>query len=109
MPLWADPYYPFAINNKMASKPIVVDVTRSAQNFDSEIAGLADIITDFRDRDVEQICDLGAGKLRNTLFLLREGFTVCAVEHDLTFQRPQGHERLAKAKRFTRFSYVTPS
>jgi len=108
MPLWADPYYAFPTINKVKNQPVVVDVTSSAGNFPNEIAGLADVITDFREANVTRVCELGAGKLRNTLYLLREKFTVTAVEHAQVFDRTQGKERLATAKRFKHFTHHTP-
>jgi 2-polyprenyl-3-methyl-5-hydroxy-6-metoxy-1,4-benzoquinol methylase len=109
MSLWSDPYYKFSNANKLRSEPITVDVTSSAGNFPDEIAGLADIITEFKDAGVTHICEVGAGKLRNTLFLLREKFAVTAVEHPQVFDRPQGKERFGRAKKYKRFVYRTPA
>lgn len=108
MALWESPYYPFPTLNKITGKPILIDVTASCRHFENEIAGLSDVLTDFKDRNVATICEVGAGKLRNALFLLRQRFAVCAVEHAETFQRPQGKTRLAAARRFKKFTIQIP-
>jgi 2-polyprenyl-3-methyl-5-hydroxy-6-metoxy-1,4-benzoquinol methylase len=109
MALWTDSYYPFTIINKTTGAPIRIDVTKSARFFHGEIDGLADVTSDFHERGIDAICDFGAGKLRNALFLLQESFSICAVEHPLMFERPEGKEKLKAARRFKRFQLRTPA
>ncbi len=54
------------------------------------------------------VLDFGAGKLRNTLFLLtrRKGFKVWAVEFKDCFQTPAGQERHTQASRYRDFFFL---
>lgn len=55
-----------------------------------------------------KILDVGAAKLRNTLYLLREGFVVYAVEfEELPKRMPQAKENWERAKDFDNFRRVT--
>jgi len=76
--IWRTPYYRF----RLPKRRITVDVTRSAPNFTNPIDGLRDVAAEFRSRGFTRILDFGAGKLRNSLFLLRSRypFKVFAVE-----------------------------
>jgi hypothetical protein len=55
-----------------------------------------------------KVLDFGAGKLRNTIFLLskRVGFRVWAVEYKDCFQTPAGQERQSQANRYKDFFFL---
>ena len=99
---WKDPYYHYTL----PKRKITVDVTGSAPNFEKRVPGLPDVVAEFRDRDVSTILDFGAGNLRNTLYLLNEGFKVWAVEFKETFERPLGQKRLKEAQKHDDFFFV---
>lgn len=99
---WKDPYYHYIL----PKRKITIDVTGSAPNFEKRVAGLPDVVAEFRGRDVSTILDFGAGNLRNTLYLLNEGFKVWAVEFKETFERPLGQKRLKEAQKHDDFFFV---
>jgi hypothetical protein len=62
------------------------------------------IIKFFKRKNVETVLDFGAGSLRHTFPLLRNGFKVCAVEFKEQFQRPHCKKALRRAGRSANFS-----
>ncbi len=101
---WEDPYYDFEV----ARRKFRVDLTQSAPNFDVPIDCLTDVAAEFRDRGVQKILDFGAGKLRNTLYLLRRrwNFKVWAVEFKECYETPFAKRQLQAAKRFRDFFFL---
>jgi SAM-dependent methyltransferase len=93
--LWETPYYKY----KLAKRKIVVDVTASIPAFEVEIDGLSDVVAEFRRRNFTKILDFGAGKLRNSFYLLRRDFKVWAVEFKEAFDTPVAKRRLARAQK----------
>ena len=96
-------------------KQIVIDVTRSAPSFAAPgIALTGALEMTLAAAGVgpqDTILDFGAGKLRNTLYLLQRGYRVCAVEyaHQFTHSKP-ARENLARAEaefgdRFSKLIY----
>jgi SAM-dependent methyltransferase len=114
--MFESPIYPF--NQPLRTDPdgtkvyreIVIDVTRSAPSFDSpgKTLGktLRKVLSDVELAKVGEILDFGAGKLRNTLYLLERGHRVCAVEYERLFQESdQAIEAERRARRYrSRFS-----
>jgi hypothetical protein len=119
--MWETPIYRFnqeagaGREGNLVYKQIVIDVTRSAPSFATPGIALggalkkAVAVTGVGPKD--SILDFGAGKLRNTIFLLEKGYRVCAVEFAKQFESSQpARENLALAEskfadRFSRLVY----
>jgi 2-polyprenyl-3-methyl-5-hydroxy-6-metoxy-1,4-benzoquinol methylase len=91
---WDDPYFRYRI----PKREIIVDVTASIPNFENEVDALGDVVAEFQRRKYNKICDFGAGKLRNTLFLLKKKFRVWAVEFEEAFDTPAAQKMRKKAR-----------
>ena len=98
---WESPLYEFQLTNRK----VVVNVTRSCPSFSVPTPGVSDIAAELRKEGRRRVLDFGAGKLRNTLFLLKlkAGFKVWAVEYKDCFETPAGEERLEKAQNYKGF------
>jgi hypothetical protein len=94
---WTTPLYTFAA----ARRKIVVNVTRSVPNFRVPTPGFADIVAHLQGNGMTRILDFGAGKLRNSEYMLslKAGFRVWAVEYQEVFVKPDGAARLAEIQR----------
>lgn len=107
--MWESPIYKFNqeagtdADGNLVYKQVVIDVTRSAPSFDTPKEVLAAAldeavrVTGVGPEDI--ILDFGAGKLRNTIYLLEKGYRVCAVEFAQLFeqrQRPAGRKDIAR-------------
>lgn len=99
---WKQPYYHLTA---LSGKRVTIDVTTSVS------AGLkANSIVErelprfLAKRGIERIVDFGAGALRHTIPLLREGFDVCAVEFNEVFARPACAKARKQAERHANFS-----
>jgi hypothetical protein len=84
-------------------KQIVIDVTRSAPSFATPgkalTSALGKTLATAGVEPGDTILDFGAGKLRNTLYLLERGYRVCAVEFANQFTQSQpARENLARAQ-----------
>jgi SAM-dependent methyltransferase len=93
--LWEFPYYKY----QLGRRTVIVDVTASVPNFESEIDGLSDVAAEFQRRGFTNVLDFGAGKLRNAFYLNRKGFKVFAVEFKEAYDTPVAKKRLAKAEK----------
>src|SRR6266550_7298917 len=114
--MWESPVYP--LNEFVGTDPtgrriyreVVIDVTRSAPPFSSPGKTLATALRQVLSKaelpKTGVILDFGAGKLRNALHLLKEGFSVCGVEYEQLFaDSPQAGDALNQAAKYTkRFS-----
>ena len=99
--MWESPIYRFEEEitdkkGKIVKKPFYINVTYSAprnlHDPGKALKGVFNKITaDFNPKDID-ILDIGAAKLRNTLWLLEKGFNVWAVEF------PELKDRLKDAK-----------
>ncbi len=111
--MWESPIYRFNVaagidrDGKQLYKQVVVDVTRSAPSFDSPGKTLAKALqqalalSGVRKNNV--ILDVGAGKLRNAIHLLNQGYRVCAVEYEQLFSDSKpAQTALARCERATR-------
>lgn len=120
--MWKDPIYRFRIPHGMKDgdqllKEVVMDVTLSAPNFPEPgklleqdvFTPLFDYLSEKTGKRSLLILDVGAGKLRNTLYLLEKGHSVCAVEYEkLKKESAQLQKNLEKARRFKkRFKRLT--
>ena len=98
--MWENPIYTFeeevTEKGKITKKPFYVNVTYSApRNLDDPgkaLKGVFNKITEGLKPKETHILDIGAAKLRNTLWLLEKGFHVWAVEF------PELRDRLEDAK-----------
>lgn len=102
---WEFPLYPFGL----PSRKILVNVTRSCPSFSDPAPGIPDVAAELRKKGMTRVLDFGAGKLRNSLFLLSQkkwGFSVWAVEFNDCFQTPAGQERRAEAERRKGFFFL---
>jgi SAM-dependent methyltransferase len=112
--MWDSPIYRFnrpagTLRGKQRYENIVIDVTRSAPPFSAPgktLTGvLAKAIKTARLAKENAVLDFGAGKLRNALHLLKQGYGVCAVEYEKLFhESPQAASARTAAERYrTRF------
>ncbi len=105
MPTWETSLYKFTL----ARRQIIVDVTWSCPNFAVPTPGIPDLVSELRQSGRKRILDFGAGRLRNSLYLLsqRADFQVTAVEFEKCFQTPLGQKRLAEAGTYPSFFFKT--
>lgn len=105
---WDSPIYQLRIPKRR----LTVKVTLSAPNFPGPLRALSDLSPAFREHGVKSILDFGAGKLRNTLSLLRQanGFKLTAVEYAECLNKSEwAKARLADAQSFGQsFHFQTP-
>jgi SAM-dependent methyltransferase len=102
---WKSPLYEITL----ASRKIIVNVSRSCPNFPVPTPGIPDIATALKASGRLRVLDFGAGKLRNTLFLLskRVGFRITSVEFQECLKTPEGKRRLGRAQKFEQFFLKT--
>jgi len=91
---WDNPYYKY----KLARREIIIDVTGSIPRFEGEVDGLGDVVAEFRKRGFKKICDFGAGKFRNSLYLLKNKYKVWAVEFKEAFETPHAQKMKKRAE-----------
>lgn len=105
--MWESPIYKFKTEIKGETKEIYVDVTGSAPRFNvpgMQLTGAFDVLLKGLDPYKTKILDFGAAKLRNTIHLLKKGFTVYACEFDDLFKRSkQANEFYEEAKKYNNF------
>jgi SAM-dependent methyltransferase len=90
--IWKTPVYNFIIPDRVEDtgkrryKEIWIDVTDSVPPFDSPKDTLSSVFDQVIDRLPKKstILDFGAGKLRNTIYFLKKGYNVRAVEFQKT-------------------------
>ena len=115
--MWESPIYKFQeekIDKKgrIIQKPFYINVTYSApRNLEDPgkaLKGVFDRITTGLKAEKINILDVGAAKLRNTLWLLSKGFNVWAVEFpELRDRLPDAKEKWELAETFNNFHNVT--
>jgi hypothetical protein len=107
--MWESPVYKFERKIRENGKlhNLVVDVTNSAPTFDEpgkQLEGVFDALTDGKTPEKTKILDVGAAKLRNTLYLLDKGFVLYAVEfEELAKRMPQAKTNWARAEDYPNF------
>jgi hypothetical protein len=118
--VWEKPFYPFRIpagrdkNGQQLLKEVWIDVTLSAPPFatpkDTLSRVLKDILGKFPNIHEIKVLDLGAGKLRNTLFLLEmDCKEVVAVDYAQQRTTKYGMAMYGRAQKYPGFkSYEFP-
>ncbi|MFH1592727.1 MAG: class I SAM-dependent methyltransferase [Candidatus Woesearchaeota archaeon] len=105
--MWETPIYKFTGEIKGEKQQIFIDVTGSAPNFSKpgkQLEGVFDSILKGLDPKKTKILDFGAAKLRNTLYLLKKGFTVYSCDFNDLFKRSnQANNYFNKAEKFPNF------
>jgi hypothetical protein len=70
-------------------KEVAIDVTTAAPSFNDPGVRLGgtfeELFNYFGKKKINKVLDFGAAKLRNTIYLLEKGYTVCAVEFEKLF------------------------
>ncbi|MBU0459812.1 MAG: class I SAM-dependent methyltransferase [Nanoarchaeota archaeon] len=115
--MWESPIYKFEEEvtdekGKIVKKPFHINVTYSApRNLDDPMKALKGVfnkITNGLDPKKTHILDVGAAKLRNTLWLLEKGFNVWAVEFpELKKRLKDAEEKWKRAETYKNFHKVT--
>lgn len=115
--MWESPIYRFEEETtdktgKIIKKPFFINVTYSApRNLDDPgkaLIGVFDRITQNLKANETKILDVGAAKLRNTLWLLQKGFNVWAVEFpELKDRLPDAKRKWELANQYQNFHNVT--
>lgn len=115
--MWESPIYTFEVDlsqrdGKAGKGNIVIDVTDSAPTMDypgKYLEGVFNILLRDRDPASTSILDFGAGKMRNTLYLLEQGYQVYASEFpELPRRKKQAKEswdRLAQYPNFRKLVF----
>jgi len=105
--IWQSPFYQFIIPNKQNAKKypykqIIIDVTDSAPPFPDPKETLASVLDEVvRYAKDKPIIDFGAGKLRNTIYLLKKRKTVCPIEFEqIHTKTKQGKEMYEEAQNY---------
>ncbi|MFA5333984.1 MAG: hypothetical protein WC376_05825 [Candidatus Nanoarchaeia archaeon] len=113
--MWESPIYKFeeetTERGRIVKRPFSINVTYSApRNLDDPkkaLIGVFNKITNNLDPKKTNILDIGAAKLRNTLWLLQKGFNVWAVEFpELKERLPDAKEKWELASTFPNFHSV---
>lgn len=114
--MWESSIYRFeeeiSQGGKIKKVPFLIDVTYSAPRnlFDpgKALIGVFNKITTGKDPEKISILDFGAGKMRNTLWLLQKGFQVWTVEfEELKKRLPDAAKKWKEAEDYSNFNKVT--
>lgn len=116
--LWESPIYKFeeekydSKKGKIVKRPFHINVTYSPpRNLDDPgkaLIGVFNKITEDLDPNTTKILDVGAGRLRNTLWLLEKGFQVWVVEFEESRDRLSNvKEKWERADSYPNFHKVT--
>lgn len=108
--IWINSIYKFIIehgwdeNEERIYKEIFIDVTDSVPSFDSPMETLGAVLDKTMNEFEKKqplILDFGAGKLRNTLYLLQKGYPVYAVEYEkVSKNSDKAKEMYSKAQKY---------
>ena len=105
--MWESPIYKFKTDVNGKQKEIFIDVTGSAPNFSvpgKQLEGTFKALLEGLDPAKTKILDFGGAKLRNSLYLLEQGYTVYACEFDDLFKRSkQANDYLKRAEQYPNF------
>ena len=114
--MWESPIYNFErkredeSTGEIKKEIFTIDVTGSAPMMEipgGQLEAVFNKITEGKNPGKIKILDFGAAKLRNTLFLLKKGFQVYAVEFKSVYNRPQGKRFLELCEKYNNFHKVT--
>jgi SAM-dependent methyltransferase len=105
--MWTSPIYKFVNpsgldnNDEQTYKEITIDVTYSAPSFDIPSDALMHVLNQAIALLPKEplILDFGAGKLRNTLYILQKGHQVCAVEFEKISQSTEHAKKMYEKAR----------
>ena len=105
--MWESPIYKFKTEIEGKKTEILIDVTGSAPNFTEpmkQLEGTFEVLLKGLEPSKTKILDFGGAKLRNTLYLLKKGFTVYSCEFEDLFKRSkQAHDFLEECKKYSNF------
>jgi len=108
--MWESPIYKFKGEISGKTQDIFIDVTGSAPNFKvpgTQLEGTFKSLLKDLDPSNTKILDFGGAKLRNTLYLLKQGYTVYSCEFEDLFKRSaQAEELLKEAEKFPNFKQL---
>lgn len=114
--MWETPYYRFKKKvyidkKKLKRSDLIIDVTGSAPTMDTpgeQLESVFATLTEGKSPKRTKILDVGAAKLRNTLYLLKKGFQVYAVEFkELIKRMPQTKNMWDEAEKYPNFNKIT--
>jgi hypothetical protein len=115
--MWESPIYRFEVestnkNGKIIKKACHINVTYSAprnlKDPGKALIGIFSRMTQGYDPEKTNILDIGAAKLRNTLWLLQKGFNVWAVEFpELKERLPDAEAKWSEAEGYRNFHKIT--
>lgn len=98
--MWQEPYYECPVGESI----FTVDVTKSSPSRLKAIRIMDELIVDLNNMKAKRILDFGAGKLRNTIPLLKEGFQVYACEYQRQFEHySKSIEMLEATRKYRNF------
>lgn len=110
--MWESPIYKVIAKINDKDEDIFIDVTGSAPNFREpmkQLEGTFGVLLNDLEPKKTKILDFGAAKLRNTLYLLKKGFTVYSCEFkdllDRSQQAKEFYEECEKYKNFKRLVF----
>jgi hypothetical protein len=107
--MWESPIYKFK-DEIDQTKEYLIDVTGSAPSFSvpgKQLEKTFDLFFAGLNPSETTVLDFGAAKLRNSIFLLEKGFSVCACEFKDLFQRTrQSNDFLIRAQEFDNFKQL---
>jgi hypothetical protein len=105
--MWETPIYKFKIDLNGKKEQIYIDVTGSAPNFSvpgKQLESTFDELLKGLNPNNTKILDFGSAKLRNTLYLLKKGYTVYSCEFEDLFNRSkQANDFLGECKKYQTF------
>jgi len=105
--LWKTPIYPFEVVIDGKKEKLLIDVTGSAPNFKEpgkQLEGTFKVLLKDLEPSETKILDFGAAKLRNTIYLLKQGYQVYSCEFNDLFRRSkQANDFLKEAMKYPNF------
>lgn len=98
---WESPLYKFRVpvnEQSVNLKEIFIDVTGSAPPFEEVLDTMKNVFDELlrsqEGKKIESVLDFGAAKLRNSLFFLKKGKKVTAVEFEELFTKSSQAQRI---------------
>ncbi len=108
--MWKSPIYKFEVPINGQETEILIDVTGSAPVFSEpgkQLINAFNILLEGLEPENTKILDFGGAKLRNTLYLLQQGYTVYACEFEDLFKRSrQANDFLNECRQFPNFKQL---
>src|SRR5438309_1073507 len=108
--MWESPIYKFKTEINGKTESIFIDVTGSAPMFTvpgEQLESAFRVLLEGLEPSKTKILDFGAAKLRNTIYLLKKGYTIYSCEfRDLFARSKQASDFLNEAKEFDNFKQM---